>query len=118
MTVQSRLPLTTMNSQWATYHNQGLHWRRSQLTRPRPRWKLMTASQPLRSAAVAYTKQNYPLHAYMEMLYVLLMKLDGVESHGSQKVRDRRKEVTRNIEREAERVEALVRDVWRRYSTQ
>ena len=49
---------------------------------------------------------------------MLLMKLDGVKSHGSQKVRDRRKEVMRNIEREAERVEALVRDVWRRYSTQ
>jgi hypothetical protein len=77
----------------------------------------MTA-QVSRSAQLAYTKQNYSLHAYMEMLYVLLMKLDGVESHGSQKVRDRRKEVTRNIEREAERVEALVRDVWRRYSTQ
>ena len=77
----------------------------------------MTA-QVSRSAQLSYTKQNYPLHSYMEMLYVLLMKLDSVESHGSQEVRDRRKEVTRNIEWAAERVEALVRDVWRRYSTQ
>ena len=40
----------------------------------------MTA-QVSRSAQLSYTKQNNPLHAYMEMLYVLMMKLDGVESH-------------------------------------
>ena len=69
-----------------------------------------------RTARLAYTKHNYPVHAYMEKLNVLLTKLDVVESHGSQKVRERRKEVARSIEKEAERIEALVRDIWRRHS--
>ena len=68
------------------------------------------------TARLAYTKHNYPLHAYMEKLNVFLMKLDVVESHGSQQVRERRKEVARSIEKEAERIEALVRDIWRRHS--
>ena len=65
------------------------------------------------AARLAYTKQNYPIHVYMEKLNVLLVKLDGVESHGSKKVRDRRKQVARSIEMEAERIEKLVRDIWR-----
>jgi len=68
------------------------------------------------TARLAYTKHNYPLHAYMEKLNVFLMKLDVVESYGSQHVRERRKEVARSIEKEAERIEALVRDIWRRHS--
>ena len=69
------------------------------------------------TARLAYTKQNYPIHVYMEKLNVLLVKLDGVESHGSKEVRDRRKQVARSIEMEAERIEKLVQDIWRTYTS-
>ena len=65
---------------------------------------------------LAYTKQNYPIHAYMEKLNVLLMKLDGVESHGSKQVRERRKQTAKSIEMEAERIEKLVKDIWRTHT--
>jgi hypothetical protein len=68
------------------------------------------------TARLAYTKQNYPIHAYMEKLNVLLMKLDGVESHGSKQVRERRKQAAKTIEMEAERVEKVVKDIWRTYA--
>ena len=68
------------------------------------------------TARLAYTKQNYPIHAYMEKLNVLLMKLDGVESHGSKQVRERRKQTAKSIEMEAERIEKLVKDIWRTHT--
>lgn len=68
------------------------------------------------TARLAYTKQNYPIHAYMEKLNVLLMKLDGVESHGSKQVRERRKQAAKSIEMEAERIEKLVKDIWRTHT--
>ena len=67
-------------------------------------------------ARLAYTKQNYPIHAYMEKLNVLLVKLDGVESHGSKQVRERRKQAAKSIEMEAERIEKVVKDIWRTYT--
>lgn len=68
------------------------------------------------TARLAYTKQNYPIHAYLEKLNVLLVKLDGVESHGSKQVRERRKQAAKSIETEAERIEKVVKDIWRTYT--
>ncbi|KIL65115.1 hypothetical protein M378DRAFT_162364 [Amanita muscaria Koide BX008] len=60
---------------------------------------------------LAYTKRNYPVRAYTEKLNVLLMKLDSVQSYGSRKVRERRKEVAQMIEKEAARIENVERYV-------
>ncbi|KAM6495122.1 hypothetical protein JOM56_009745 [Amanita muscaria] len=69
-------------------------------------------SQNERSALqLAYTKRNYPVRAYTENLNVLLMKLDSVQSYGSRKVRERRKEVAQMIEKEAARIENVERYV-------
>jgi hypothetical protein len=43
-----------------------------------------------------------------------LTTLDAVESWGEKKVRDRRRDVVRNVEQEAVRIESLWIDVWRR----
>ncbi|KAK2465144.1 hypothetical protein APHAL10511_002836 [Amanita phalloides] len=64
---------------------------------------------------LAYTTRNYPVHAYFEKLNVLLTKLDSIDSYGSQNVRDRRKDAARSIEREAGRIELVVRDAWRKH---
>ncbi|BGP22473.1 apoptosis regulator [Rhodotorula toruloides] len=56
-----------------------------------------------------YTSTNAPVHGYEDALTKLLMELDGVESGGDLEVRTRRKELVRNVESEAQRVEK-----WRR----
>lgn len=64
-------------------------------------------------AKLAYTSPNAPLHAYTEALIRLLNRLDAIESGGDRTVRERRREVVRGIEKEAEGVERWWRDVWR-----
>lgn len=66
-------------------------------------------------AKLAFTHPNASLHAYAESLLRLLNKLDAVESGGDRKVRERRREVVRRIESEAEGVERWWRGVWRAY---
>ncbi|PCH43112.1 hypothetical protein WOLCODRAFT_153174 [Wolfiporia cocos MD-104 SS10] len=61
---------------------------------------------------LAYTSQNAPVHAYLEELSRLLSALDAVESHGVVEVRDRRKQLVREVEAEAQRVERCVAEVW------
>ena len=63
--------------------------------------------------SLAYTPTNAPLHQYYEELNRLLTKLDEVESFGDRSVRDRRRELARLVEREAERVDQWKVAVWR-----
>ncbi|KAF8889056.1 hypothetical protein BD779DRAFT_1521733 [Infundibulicybe gibba] len=61
---------------------------------------------------LAYTHRNAPLLAYAEELSRLLVKLDAVESWGVKAVRERRRQVVRAVEAEAEALERLWKGVW------
>jgi len=61
---------------------------------------------------LAFTPTNYKLHAYIEALNQLLIKLDGVESWGNPTVRKARRRVVALVEAEASRVEAYWKQVW------
>lgn len=60
-----------------------------------------------------YTPRNAPVHAYEEALVNLLVELDAVESGGDGRVREVRRGVVGNIERELGEVEERKGDVWR-----
>lgn len=64
-------------------------------------------------AKLAYTPNNVPLHGYTESLNRLLVELDGVESFGRKEVRQRRKEVVREVEQECTEVETTWRALWK-----
>ena len=64
-------------------------------------------------AKLAYTAKNAPVHMYVEELSRILTKLDSVESGGDKLVRDKRRELARRVEMEAERVEKLKVLIWR-----
>ena len=57
---------------------------------------------------LAYNAQNSVVHAYENALSELLTKLDAVESHGFKAVRDARKELVVQIERELGELEKQV----------
>jgi hypothetical protein len=57
---------------------------------------------------LAYNAQNSVVHAYENALSELLTKLDAVESHGFKAVRDARKELVVQIERESGELEMKV----------
>ncbi|KAF9264469.1 hypothetical protein L218DRAFT_943617 [Marasmius fiardii PR-910] len=61
---------------------------------------------------LAYTHTNVPVHGYVESLNQLLTSLDGVESYGEKRVREKRKEVVRKVEAEAGRIEDAWRQAW------
>ena len=67
------------------------------------------------AARLAFTPANVPIRVYDEHLNRILTKLDAVESWGERKVRERRRDVVRNVELEAARIESLWVDMWRRY---
>ncbi|KAH8813659.1 hypothetical protein DL96DRAFT_1715974 [Flagelloscypha sp. PMI_526] len=75
-------------------------------------WAMPSSSS---TAKLAYTKNNAPLHAHVEALSRLLVKLDEVDSCGLKSIRERRKAVVRSIEDEAESLEARWRGVWAAY---
>ncbi|KIM81255.1 hypothetical protein PILCRDRAFT_821714 [Piloderma croceum F 1598] len=66
------------------------------------------------AARLAFTPTNVHIRAYDGNLNRILTTLDAVESWGEKKVRDRRRDVVRNVEQEAARIESLWIDVWRR----
>ena len=66
------------------------------------------------AARLAFTPTNVHIRAYDGNLNRILTKLDAVESWGEKKVRDKRRDVVRNVEQEAARIESLWIDVWRR----
>jgi hypothetical protein len=66
------------------------------------------------AARLAFTPTNVHIRAYDGNLNCILTTLDAVESWGEKKVRDRRRDVVRNVEQEAARIESLWVDIWRR----
>ncbi|TFK37699.1 hypothetical protein BDQ12DRAFT_685125 [Crucibulum laeve] len=77
------------------------------------------SSEPMdidgRQGKLAYTSANYPLHQYVEALCRILMELDGVESWGKMKLRERRRSIVKRVEEEATRVEWYWKNAWRKY---
>lgn len=67
------------------------------------------------TAKLAYTSHNYPLHAYQESLQRLLTALDGIDSQGERNIREKRRRVIREVEKEAAVVEMWWRAAWARY---
>jgi len=61
---------------------------------------------------LAYTTVNYPIHSYVDAMERLLMKLDGVESWGDRGVRERRRSVVREIEKETAKLEKFWKQAW------
>lgn len=61
---------------------------------------------------LAFTPVNFSLHAYIEGLNRLLVKLDAVDSWGNATVRKHRRKVVASVEAEASRVEVLWKQVW------
>jgi len=61
---------------------------------------------------LAYTSNNRVVHEYVENLGRLLVELDRVESGGHATVREQRKQLIRNVEAEAQRVERWIAEVW------
>ena len=66
-------------------------------------------------AQLAFTPTNAPVRGYEEELSRILTKLDGVQSGGDERVRSRRRELARKVEREAERIEKVKVLVWRAF---
>ncbi|KAH6904486.1 hypothetical protein BKA70DRAFT_1296927 [Coprinopsis sp. MPI-PUGE-AT-0042] len=62
---------------------------------------------------LAYTSNNFSLNAYLDGMLKLLTKLDGVESWGEKAVRERRRSVVKEIEKEMSRVDRFWKGVWR-----
>lgn len=61
---------------------------------------------------LAFNSTNYILHAYIEALDKILVKLDGVESWGDADVRTRRRKVVKQIEEEQAFVDTFWRTSW------
>jgi len=77
--------------------------------------QLEAPSESTLPARLAFTPANVPIRAYDEDLNRILTKLDAVESWGQKKVRERRRDVVRNVELEAARIETVWAEVWRRH---
>ncbi|KAL5498185.1 hypothetical protein ACEPAH_2315 [Sanghuangporus vaninii] len=58
---------------------------------------------------LTYTKTNAPVHAHEDALVKLLQTLDAIESHGDSTVRERRRDLVREVEKELERIDAEIR---------
>lgn len=64
---------------------------------------------------LAYTSNNFALNGYLDEMLKLLTKLDGVESWGEKAVRERRRNVVKEIEKEMSRVDGYWKRAWRDY---
>lgn len=63
-----------------------------------------------------YTSTNYPLHAYSDALDRLLMKLDEVESRGEKSIREKRRGIAKDIEKEVSRLDWYWKQAWTDYN--
>lgn len=61
---------------------------------------------------LAFTTNNKTVHEYIENLNRLLVKLDRIESGGHTSVREQRKQMIRNVEAEAQRMDRWIEAVW------
>ena len=64
------------------------------------------------SPALAFTSNNKAVHEYIENLNRLLVQLDRVESGGHTLVREQRKQMIRDVEAEAQRMDRWIEAVW------
>jgi len=64
---------------------------------------------------LGYTSTNYALNAYSDALDKLLMKLDGVESCGDERIRMKRRGIVKDIEKEVARFEWYWKQAWADY---
>jgi len=62
---------------------------------------------------LAFTSNNKVVLEYVENLNRLIDKLDGVESGGYVSVREQRKQMIRNVEAEAQRMDRWIAAVWK-----
>ncbi|KAI0791001.1 hypothetical protein C8Q75DRAFT_732618 [Abortiporus biennis] len=68
--------------------------------------------------SLTYSAMNVPVHQYDESLNQLLTKLDAVESGGDREIREKRRALARQVEKEAERVERWKVAVWKAHEEQ
>jgi len=61
---------------------------------------------------LAFTSNNRAVLEYIESLNQLIDKLDRVESGGHASVREQRKQMIRNVEAEAQRIDRWIAAVW------
>lgn len=61
---------------------------------------------------LAFTSNNKAVLEYIENLNRLVDKLDGIESGGHESVREQRKQMIRNVEAEAQRMDRWIATVW------
>jgi len=63
-----------------------------------------------------YTSTNYPLNAYSDALDRLLMKLDEVESRGEKSIREKRRGIVKDVEKEVSRLDWYWKQAWTDYN--
>ncbi|GAA99638.1 uncharacterized protein L969DRAFT_94088 [Mixia osmundae IAM 14324] len=61
-----------------------------------------------------YTSNNASLHAHEDALVRLLTQLDGVSSDGSDRVKQERKKLVKDVDRELARLDSLKAEAWKR----
>ena len=71
-----------------------------------------TAETSKSNPRLAFTSNNRVVLEYIENLNRLIEKLDGVESGGHALVREQRKQMIRNVEAEAQRMDRWIAAVW------
>ena len=65
------------------------------------------------SKLLAYTPNNKVVLEYIENLNRLVDKLDRIESGGHAAVREQRKQMIRNVEAEAQRMDGWIATIWK-----
>lgn len=75
----------------------------------------LSSTLDIATPKLSYTANNYAVHAHVEGLNRLLMKLDSVESWGDSRVRKSRKAVVWRIDAQASEVEAYWKRAWIAY---
>jgi len=79
-----------------------------------PSTPVSTASESRSATSIlAFTSRNHPVRFYEQALGELLAKLDAIESHGSDELRSRRKEVVDGVEKALEELETEVEGRYR-----
>ncbi|KAF9651795.1 hypothetical protein BDM02DRAFT_3184298 [Thelephora ganbajun] len=94
------------NSSWFTLPQRG-----STTTVPPRRYHYHPCT--FRDIWLAFTPNSKVVHEYIENLSRLFDKLDRTESGGHASVREQRKQMIRNVEAEAQRMDCWIAGVWR-----
>ena len=79
---------------------------------PSPEGAEYPTETPKSGPRLAFNSNNKVVHEYIENLNRLLVKLDRVESGGDASVRERRKQMIKDVEAEAQRMDRWIAAVW------